>query len=354
MNDHYRNLISGQPAGPIAGLERAVLRAAESIYRFNVDRRNHSYDRDPSKSISLSVPVISIGNITVGGTGKTPLTMCLAQRLLDQARRPAVISRGYKAADGVLNEEMRLIQRRVPGVVCLSDPDRVAAGRRAIDEHGADVLLMDDGFQHRRLRRDVDIVLIDALNPFGYGHVLPRGLLREPMDGLRRADLIVITRADQAETGSVEKIRSDLRSRFPQLPVASCSHRPVGFVDLAGQPIKVSADQLQRVVLFAGIGRPGAFEMTAREFGAHPVGRFWWPDHHHYGPTDVKTLMDLVRKNEASFLLTTEKDAVKLADMKVDWPAPVGALRIEIAFDDADREAFFQPIDRLVGAAASR
>lgn len=163
---------------------RAMLRVLEGLYARGVALRNTRYDRSGPRAV-LDIPVISVGNLTVGGTGKTPFVIELVKRLDRMGLSPAVVSRGYKAAEGQPNDEERLIRESCPSVVCICDPDRAAAGQFARTKFGADVIVLDDGFQHRQLARTLDIVLIDATCPFGFGHLLPRGLLREPVGSLR-------------------------------------------------------------------------------------------------------------------------------------------------------------------------
>lgn len=313
---------------------RAVLRTASMVYRVGVSARNRRYDRDPAASARLSVPVISVGNITTGGTGKTPMVIETARRLLERHRTPAVVSRGYKAATNQEADELRLVRRRLPEAVCVADPDRLRGARAAIDQREADVILLDDGFQHRRLARDVDIVLIDATCPFGYGHLLPRGLLREPLEGLRRASLLVISRADQVDDVSLELIETALEQYAPQVPRLRSRHRPAGLVALDGSDARRSPDRVGPVFCFAAIANPAAFRKTVENTGIRVAGVRWWPDHHAYRERDVLRVHQLARRTGATALVTTEKDAVKLSDLAVSWTTPVYAQRIEIDFLD--------------------
>ncbi len=182
----FRELVSGHRRGPDATALRGLLRAAELPYTLAVRFRNHRYDRRRTAVHHVSVPVISVGNLTLGGTGKTPMVKWLARRVEDLGARVALVSRGYRAASGELNDEARELAQALPTIPHIQNRDRVAAARFAIEKFNPDVLLLDDGFQHRRLARDLDVVLLDALEPFGFDHVFPRGTLREPLDGLAR------------------------------------------------------------------------------------------------------------------------------------------------------------------------
>jgi len=348
----YIELISGQRGGFWARVQRAGLRALAGLYRPMVRLRNGLYDRG-WRVRWLDVPVIAVGNITTGGTGKTPLAIWLCRQLDAMGRRPAVVSRGYKAPRGGLPDEMLLVSRRCPQATCVAHADRLAAGALAVERYGADVVVLDDGFQHRRLGRDLDIVLIDAACPFGYGHVLPRGLLREPLTGLRRADIVIITRYDLLGARELDGLTNELRELAGGARVVRARHKPVGLVDLEGEPVASPAPQGARVICFAGIGNPRAFATTVRQMGMDVLGCCWWPDHYPYSPQDVRELADLARQHGADLLVTTEKDAVRLAGIQADWPCPVRAVRIEIDFPDEDGRMIRRMIANVLDTHAS-
>lgn len=325
----YLEVISGRRGGVGAALMRAALGALAVPYRCITGLRNVYYDRW-AVPVWLDVPVISVGNLTAGGTGKTPLSLWLCGRLLERGLKPVVLSRGYRADREGRADELMLLARRCPRAVAVAHRDRVAAGRLAIEEYEVQAAVLDDGFQHRRLGRDLDLVCIDALEPFGYGRILPRGLLREHPKGLRRADAAVITRCDQVEPEALAAIERAIGALHPDVPILRCAHEPTGFVDLAGQETTLPA--AARMGVFAGIGRPEAFARTLTAFRRAPADTFWWPDHHVYTRADVDELSAWVRDARLDVLVTTEKDAVKLARLDADWPVPVAALRIEIEF----------------------
>lgn len=330
MNEReYLDLIAGRTLGLKAGATRAALRTLAAPYRLITGLRNTYYDYWAFPQW-LDIPVISVGNLTVGGTGKTPMTVWLCRRLLDRGLKPAVLSRGYRADEEGRADELMLITRHCPRAVAVGNPDRAAAGHFAIEEYQAQIAILDDGFQHRRLGRDLDLVLIDALEPWGHGQLLPRGLLREAPEGLRRADAAIITRCDQVEPEALAAIEQRIDAISPDLPRIRCTHQPTEFTDLAGRPIALP--ESARVGLFAGIGRPEAFVRTVSDFHRAPADTFWWPDHHVYGPADIDELIEWAHDARLDALVTTEKDAVKLARFEADWPVPVAALRIEIEF----------------------
>jgi tetraacyldisaccharide 4'-kinase len=329
----FERIVSGEASGALAVIARAVLAVLSLGYRLVIAVRNAWYDagrgvRHPG------APVISVGNITVGGTGKTPMTVWLAQYLATLGLTPAVLSRGYKAADRHAADELALIRRRCPASVTVADSDRVAAARRAVADHAADLLVLDDGFQHRRLARDLDLVLIDATCPFGYGRLLPRGLLREPLPNLRRAGVIVITRADQVAPAALDNLRDQLARLAPGAPILRAVHRIDTFTTLTGDP--APAPPAARLLLFAGIARPTAFERSMRDAGYLPAATCWFDDHHTYTAADLAALERRAAETHAEFLVTTEKDAVKLAALNIATAIPLRVVRVAFDFLDDD------------------
>lgn len=339
----YMGIISGDQRGAWAACARGSLGAASLLYRSAVSLRNLWYDRW-SLPVWLGVPVISVGNLTVGGTGKTPMTLWLCEHLAARGMKPAVLSRGYKATAEGAADELLLVSRRCPQAVAIAHPNRAASGAMAIEEYKADAIVLDDGFQHRRVGRDLDLVLIDATCPFGYGHMLPRGLLRESLRGLRRADAVVLTRCDQCPQADLWAIEQQVRRWNPAVPIARSVHRAVGFTDLAGTV--TDRPSVGKVGALAGIARPRAFEDTLVSLDVPPAATFWWPDHHDYSAAHVEELVAWIREESLDAVVTTEKDAVKLASLEADWPVPIRALRVKMAFLD-DGEAV---LSRLIDA----
>lgn len=273
--------------------------------------RRHHLSRSAE---SLPAPVISVGNLTVGGTGKTPVVEMVVRALRDRGRVPAVLSRGYGAEAGSegRNDEFHLLEENVPGLIQVPDPLRVRGGRRAL-ESGADVLVLDDGFQHVRLARDLDLVLIDAVDPFGNGHVLPAGRLRESLDTLELADLFLITRADAVSRDRLGRLRTFLSWRFPSVPRAEVCFPPRAWRSVSGEEeIEVESLAGQRVMAFSGIGHPGAFRAGLERLGLEIAGWRSFPDHHAYSGADVELLEREAARVDAGVLVFTQKDAVKL------------------------------------------
>lgn len=341
----FEDLISGHKRGLGAGVARAGLCALSFGYERGIRFRNAYYDTWAMPEW-LDVPVISVGNLTVGGTGKTPMTIWVCERLLARGRKPAVLSRGYKATEETGADELLLISRRVPRAVAVAHADRARAGRMAIAEYGVQAAVLDDGFQHRRLGRDLDFLLIDATRPFGYSHVLPRGLLREPIGSVRRADAVILTRCDQASAEQITAIEKELRGWASGVPVVRAVHRFTEFVDLAGKPLPRPVGQ--RVGCVAGIARPDAFRRTVADLGFTVSDVAEYPDHHAYSKADAEALTAWAREAGLDGLVTTEKDAVKLSRLDAEWPVPIFcvAVRMEM-LEDGDR-VLDELIDRML------
>jgi tetraacyldisaccharide 4'-kinase len=263
--------------------------------------RNWRFDRTHG-TVNVGVPIISVGNITTGGTGKTPVVAWIVDRLREFGRQPAILSRGYKPIDGAANDEKRLLDRLCPGVPHIQDPDRVAGAQLAIAGHGCDVLVLDDGFQHRRLARNLDVVLIDALNPWGYGHLLPRGLLREPPSALRRASIVVVTRTDACPADALCRVQREI-SQQTAAAVVTSAFRPVALVDAAEATAPLTAIDGETILAFCGIGNPEGFWRTLSVIGPDlfHVQRLVFPDHHHYQLADLLRIADAARNRSANW-----------------------------------------------------
>lgn len=284
----------------------------------------------------LSVPVICVGNIAAGGTGKTPFVIWLARALIEAGLTPGILARGYgdkSAVHPALNDEGAVIRDALPDVPQLQHADRYAAGVRLLQEHPrVDVILLDDGFQHRRLHRDLDIVLLDGLCPFGYGYLLPRGLLRESRSALARAGAVVVTRAERLEDTDLGQLRVEISS-YTAAPVAVAETRPKEAADLQGV----------RVLACCGLGNPDAFLGTLADLGAEVVGRRLLADHETLSEAGWKRLIEKASALDAR-VVTTAKDAVKVAHL------PRGIVVVEIELDVVEgRDELWRRIEAALG-----
>lgn len=298
--------------------------------------RGKLYDRGVLPSASVEAPVVCVGNIVAGGTGKTPVVVDLAQRFAARGWRPGVLVRGYGKAgvSGAQADEARLYHELLDDPLVVAEPDRIEGARRLI-ERGADVVLMDDGFQHRRLARDLDLVLVDATRPWGLARgpraFLPRGLLREGPRALARASAIVLTRCDQAEPAALAALEGELERHAPGVPRLRTRHRPCGLRRLVdGAAVELAWLAGREVDSLAAIGAPVAFERTLEGLGARLVERGRLEDHHEFVARDLAGF-------GARPVVVTAKDAVKLRalepsaellvlDIAIEWLSGEGVL----------------------------
>lgn len=332
---NYRDLLSGRRRDPLAALIRGALSIGELPYRAAVAIRNRRFNTGRREIVQCGVPVISIGNLTTGGTGKTPLVRYVARKLRDHDFRVALVSRGYGDTDGNGNDEAQELAWALPDVPHLQNPDRVSAANIAVEELESQVILMDDGFQHRRLHRDLDIVVIDATCPFGYGHLLPRGLLREPVESLRRAHAVVLSRADSVTDEQREAIRKRVLSINPNLLWATAIHQPTTLLSWPQELHPVEALRGQSVAVLSAIGNPDAFVATVKNCGASVVDVLSLPDHDPYAADTVARIRQWVAGlgSRISEVVCTHKDLVKLQTDRLSGK-PLRAVLIEMAFLD--------------------
>jgi tetraacyldisaccharide 4'-kinase len=327
----FRGLVSGRRRGAAASLLRCLLRVGETPYTFAVNLRNRRYDRGRKEVHRVSVPVVSVGNLTLGGTGKTPVVKWLARWFKDRGIRVAIVSRGYGAAAGQQNDEALELHQALPDVPHVQNPNRVDAATRAIEEFNCQLVLLDDGFQHRRLGRDLDIVLLDALEPFGFEHVFPRGTLREPVAGLSRAHAICLSRADVISADEREVIRRRVAELAPQAAWCELTHSPNLLMNTSGATLPLDSLTRKRVAAFCGIGNPGGFRHTLATTNCEIVAWHAFPDHHAYSPTDLQLLGTLVDAHGVDMVVCTHKDLVKIPLAEING-VPLWAVTVEMQF----------------------
>jgi tetraacyldisaccharide 4'-kinase len=331
------------------------------LYAGAIRARNRAYDRGLLRVRRLPCPVVAFGNLTVGGTGKTPLTSFAAATLRDAGYRVGILSRGYGrdgrgalmvsdgrrllAEAGRAGDEPFLLARDNPSVAVAVGADRGAAAALLLAAAPCEVVLLDDAYQHRAMHRDLNLLVVDGREPFGNGRILPFGPLREPVDGVRRADAVVITRG--AGVAPPPLLRA-LERHHPTVPVFHAAIAPRGFTGPAGEPAGESALRGFSAFAFAGIARPERFEHDLRSLGVRLVGTRRFPDHHPYGTRDLEEIGAAARTAGAEVLVTTEKDLVRLPATPPAAP-PLFALSIAVTFPDAGFTGFL--LDRL-GAIA--
>ncbi len=306
---------------------RCGLRLAEVPYTWAVRWRNRRYDTGAAEILRVDVPVVSVGNLTLGGTGKTPMVEWLARWFRRRDVRVTVISRGYGAEAGSRNDEALELQQKLPDVPHLQDPDRVAAAKRAIEESRCQLILLDDAFQHRRIGRDLEIVLLDATEPFGFGHVFPRGTLREPIAGLRRADVVALSRADVLEPPQREEIWRTVRRLAPQAAHIEVTHAARTLISSSGEEQPLESLRGRPVAAFCGIGNPAGFRHTVETCGYRVADFREFPDHQPYGRSDIESLARWADGLDVAAVLCTQKDLVKLGVDQLGR-RPLRAIRI--------------------------
>jgi tetraacyldisaccharide 4'-kinase len=331
----WYSLIRGKRRGPVAMLARAGLRVASWPYSLAMRTRNALFARGWKKVHTALVPVVSVGNLTLGGTGKTPCVEWIAKFFRERELQVAILSRGYGAEAG-RNDEAMVLEENLPDVPHLQSADRVAIAETAVEELEAQLLILDDGFQHRRLHRDIDIVLIDATHPPARDYGFPRGTLREPASGLQRAHAIVLTRCDQVPEAEVTAIREWIAKRFPAIPVATTEHRPTELVGCDGETAELALLSQRPVAAFCGIGNPSAFRLTLESLGAKIVEFRVFADHHAYTREDIE---DLTRWANSlppdAVIATTQKDWVKIR-VPAFANRALWAVRIGLCFRDGE------------------
>ncbi len=324
----FRDVVSGRRRGIGATVSRGALRLAEVPYSLAVRWRNRQFDNGGRAVERVGVPVISVGNITLGGTGKTPMVEWVCRSLRNRAIRVTIVSRGYKAQNDGANDEALELEQKLSDVPHVQNPDRVAAARMAIEEFECQAVVLDDGFQHRRIARDLDIVLLDSSEPFGFEHVFPRGTLREPLSGLSRADLIVLTRADMIVPDQREAIRRRVLKLAPRALWAECIHQPVALLSASGAQTPLETWRGQRVAAFCGIGSPSGFRHTLASCGYQLSLFREFADHHTYSRNDLMSLCEWANQAEVATVLCTHKDLVKIGvdqlGNKPLWAVSVG------------------------------
>jgi len=345
------------------GATKLALTPLSVVYGLGVRMRNALYRRGILRTLEVDAPVISVGNLTVGGTGKTPLVEWIAGQLAQSGLRVAVLTRGYGrnssgrvvVSDGSMirsnvdesGDEPFLLAQNLNGrAAVISDANRVAAASWAIDNLKTEVFILDDAFQHQSIRRDLNILTIDATNPWGNRSLLPKGRLREPITELSRADCVMITRANDSD--QIDELRSEIESRRPGLPTFISSIEFAGLQKLDGtnSSPEINAFSAKPVAAFCGIGNPESFFSLLRGAGCQLKDTSAFRDHHKYTQADIDRLVNHAAHNGAEAILTTAKDAVKLKLLSFTLPCYV----VNIAMNIEGEERFLDHIIRAVDA----
>lgn len=368
----YR-VIHGERRGLLPTILLLFLRLFSSVYALGVNVKLSMYRLGILEQHKLPCYVISLGNITVGGTGKTPTAQRLATLIRDMGYRVVILNRGYRAAwqedvglvsDGQkiymtaaeAGDEAYLLAKSLPGVPVVIGKERAVSGEYAVKQLNAQVIILDDAYQHWQLARDLDIVLIDSLNRFGNNFLLPRGTLREPLTNLNRAHAFLLTKVDQTTDNARDSIRDTLVQYNEKALIVESIHRPRWFIEIESwykgvRDCGIALENVrgQSVVAISAIGNPSSFEQTIADIEVNVIDSLRFPDHHHYTMSEMQWAMERAVKKGANALVTTEKDAVKIPAEFIHShrPLPVYVLGIEVRFLDGYEE-FMQLIEETL------
>jgi tetraacyldisaccharide 4'-kinase len=339
--EYFRQLWDGKRSGCADRIFMVLLTLLSFVYGLILRLRALAYAAGLLRSFRLPRPVVAVGNLTVGGTGKTPMTLYLARWFMERGKRVAILSRGYGGSlegeirivadgrtillsPGEAGDEPYLLAASLPGVMVVIGADRYRAGCLALEQLEPDIFILDDGFQHLRLKRELNLLLLDCTKPFGNGRTLPAGILREPAAAVARADLVVFTRCNGQEPADVI-----------DKPWCAASHRLTSALPLEGdEPVSLRSLEKLSALAFAGIAEPASFFESLKREGIHPVATLAFPDHSKYGEPEIAALCELKETSRADYLITTEKDAVKLASNR-EKLGTVYAAGLELRFADA-------------------
>lgn len=343
------DIISGKDKSIYAACMRFGLGCLTPIYRMVIGWRNRKFDRAiATNNLAVvkraAIPVISVGNLTTGGTGKTPHVIAIARRLRSDSIRVVLISRGYGTGpDESRNDEAMEMEHRLPDVPHLQDPDRHSMAKIAVEELESQVVLLDDGFQHRQLHRDVDVVIVDATLPFGYGRVLPRGLLREPIASLSRADWVIISRTELVSEVQKDEIREMIQAFVPGERILESRMKAQKAIPFSGDAISMDALKEGKTFALCAIGNPENFFSMLKNHEVDVVGDLTFPDHHRFSREDLLTIGSAAKKAGVNRILCTHKDLVKIGVNQLDG-IPVFAVIIDVEFV-GDSDPMFETME---------
>jgi tetraacyldisaccharide 4'-kinase len=375
---YFIELLTNKRASRFDNAAKGLLFLLSRIYRRSVQFRIWLYDKRIFRPRALGCLVVSIGNLTCGGTGKTPVVEVFAKTLAQKGRKVAILSRGYRSKDRTLYEKFIAVfkskKKEVPprvvsdgknlllnsltagdepymlasnlkNVVVLVDKDRVKSGRYAISEFEADTLILDDGFQYLDLKPRLNIVLVDSKTPFDNHHVLPRGLLREPIKNIRRADYIFLSKSDGSPR--IKHLKSFIRKHNRKAEIIECCHKPLYLEDVFNSDLQIELNFLKgkKIAALSGIANPHSFEEFLEDFGAKIVCFERFADHHRYEQQEIIDFINRAARFGAQAVITTEKDAVRIPRLD-RRDIPVYFMRVEIDIISG-QESFDQCVSRI-------
>ena len=338
MKKFFYSIITDENKTLLAGLLKLFLLVFSWLYRFVLLIVFLGYSIGILQRQKLGKPVISVGNITLGGVGKTPLVEYIARLLKERNLKPVILSRGYMInKDAALkiheSDEALMLSQTLKDVPVIVGKDRVKNAREYLKDHTADVFILDDGFQHGKMFRDLDIVAVDVTNPFGNGCLIPRGILREPVSALKRADVIVLTKTD-LNSSNVFSVRQQIQQLGSSKLTFESIHKPVIFEDLrTSEHLALDTLKGKRVCSLCSIARPQTFTETLRSIGIKSDKQFFYMDHHVYTNKEIKEINQYCQDQKIEALVTTQKDAVKLVHGMPLFDSSVRLLSLRITLE---------------------
>jgi tetraacyldisaccharide 4'-kinase len=349
---YFKHVMDGSDRSIAAGAWRIAATCVEPIYAAVMRMRNALYDAKLLPIHDLGRPTISVGNITTGGTGKTPIVRWLVASLAGE--RPCVLLRGYKSGSTGLSDEQAMLAAESAAVV--ADRDRRRGAAAALQKYPQTTLfILDDAMQHRRAARDFELVLIHAPEPFGFGSVFPRGMLREPLKGLRRADAIVVTHADEVETAKLANTSAEIQKFNRRAPIFRADHVVESFRSGSGESMPTQSLAGKKYFAFCGIGSPDSFSRRLATLGGTCVGTRALGDHHDYRERDVSIILGEAKSAGAEMLITTEKDWVKVSRFSGGISVPIWRAELSVRFWPEDAQRLLRAIhERVANAKATR
>ncbi len=321
-------------------MKKIIAKILAAGYRLVIKVWHASYRWFPNKIKKVNARVLSVGNITWGGNGKTPLTVRLARELKEEGKKVAVLTRGYSM------DEVKELEKKLPGVPVIVGRDRIKTAQEAIQKHGVNYLILDDGFQHLRLHRDLDIITLNSTEPFGPGGLIPRGTLREPLENLGRADIFVLTKANIGHK-NLHWIRQKINSIKPNAIIFEAMHKPVRFFEpLKNRSWNTSEVRGRKLAAISGIGDPYSFEKMVELLGAEILLAARYGDHHEYEISEIRHFIKQCQLTGLREVVTTEKDYFRLkpvlAKLSADELKSVNFWVLEIEFEVSDEEDFIR------------
>lgn len=353
MRQFLYKIATDQKQGGGVALAKVVLWLLSLVYHFFVKLRTLFYNIGLFKKYRLPCRVISVGNLTVGGVGKTPIVEFIAQFLQSKNVQTAILTRGYMGNQtidgGQKSDEVAMLEKELSGISVLVGPNRVQNAQRHLEHHATGVFLLDDGFQHLKLSRDLDIVAIDTTNPWGNGCLLPRGVLRESKSALKRADLFIVTKADLGNE-HLPKIKEELKLMCPETMIVETNHQPVCLVNAqSGEKVNLELICGKKICAVSSIGSPNSFTLTLQKLGAVIEKHFAFMDHHNYKKEDVERIGKACLNLGVTAIITTEKDIVKLKDFLDVIPDQIHvySLKIKIIVTSGE-EQLLERVDNIL------